>query len=98
MKQHRATPRQDVLDFYASPGAMTGAGRHAAVLAKPPEDVGALSEIIQGLAIHQYMADAYGFKVPEPRKAESHIRAAEQILDQILALDDRPLTRTLPIF
>jgi hypothetical protein len=42
------------------------------------------------------MAEAYGFKVPETRKAESHIRAADRILDQILALDDRPLSTARP--
>jgi len=100
MKQQRAMPRenglQDVLEFYARPGPMTGAGRHADALAKMPGEVGALAEIVQGLAIHQYMADAYGFKVPEPRKAEAHIRAADRILDRILALDDRPLTAARP--
>jgi hypothetical protein len=100
MKQQRAMPRedglQDVLEFYAKPGPMTGAGRHADALAKMPGEVGALAEIVQGLAIHQYMADAYGFKVPEPRKAEAHIRAADRILDRILALDDRPLTAARP--
>jgi hypothetical protein len=100
MKQQRAKPRQDglqtVLDFYTRPGAMTGASRHAQALAKLSSDVGALAEVIQGLAIHQYMAEAYGFKVPEPRKAECHIRAADRILDQILALDDRPLSAARP--
>jgi hypothetical protein len=100
MKQQRAKPREDrlqtVLDFYAQPGAMTGTRRHAQALEKLPSDVGALAEVIQGLAIHQYMAEAYGFKVPETRKAESHIRAADRILDQILALDDRPLSTARP--
>jgi hypothetical protein len=79
-------------DFYAQPAAMTGAGRHAQALAKLPNDIEALAGIIQGLAIHQYMADAYGFTVPEARKAESHLRHADRILDRILALDDRPLS------
>jgi len=100
MKQQRAKPREDglqtVLDFYTRPGAMTGASRHAQALAKLSSDVGALAEVIQGLAIHQYMAEAYGFKVPEPRKAECHIRAADRILGQILALDDRPLSAARP--
>ena len=100
MKQQRAKPREDglqtVLDFYTRPGAMTGASRHAQALAKLSSDVGALAEVIQGIAIHQYMAEAYGFKVPEPRKAECHIRAADRILDQILALDDRPLSAARP--
>jgi len=100
MKRQHAKPSAsrspDILDFYATSGPMTGAGRHAEALAKLPSDIGALAEVIQGLAIHQYMADAYGFKVPEPRKAESHIRAADRILDQILALDGRPLTAARP--
>ncbi|HKP25752.1 MAG TPA: transglutaminase-like domain-containing protein [Dongiaceae bacterium] len=100
MKQQRAKPREAgspaVLEFYAQPGPMTAPGRHAAALAKLPGDVASLAEVIQGLAIHQYMADAYGFKVPERRTVESHIRAADRILDQILALDDRPLTLARP--
>lgn len=101
MKQHRATPRQDglqdVLDFYASPGAMTGAGRHAQALAELPSDVSALAKIVQGVAVHQYMANAYGFDVPEARKAESHIRHADKILDCILDLDGRPLSSERPV-
>jgi hypothetical protein len=100
MKQQRARPRadgvRDVLDFYAHSGAMTGVGRHAPALAMLPSDLGALAEIIQGLAIHQYMADAYGFNAPEERKAEAHIRHAEKILDRIVALDDRPLSAARP--
>ncbi|NJM92612.1 MAG: transglutaminase domain-containing protein [Rhodospirillaceae bacterium] len=99
MKQQRTSPRDEIpgtLSYYAQRGPMTGSGRHAEALAKLPSDVSALTEIVQGLAIHQYMADAYGYKVPEQRTAESHIRAADRILDQILALDDRPLTAARP--
>jgi hypothetical protein len=101
MKQQRAKPRgdspQDVLDFYAQPAPMSAAGRHAQALAELPADVAKLAEIIQGLAVHQYMADAYGFDVPEQRKEESHIRATEKILDRILATDNRPLTVARPV-
>jgi hypothetical protein len=101
MKPQRARPRvaqeQDVLDFYAQPGPMTKGGRHKRVLAGLPDDIGTLARIIQGLAVHQYMADAYGFKVPEKRKAESHIRPADKILDRILELDDRPLSVLRPV-
>ena len=83
-------------DFYAQPAAMTGAGRHAQALAQLPDDVGAIAEIIQGLAIHQYMAGAYGFDVPEARKTEAHIRHTDRILDCIVALDDRPLSTARP--
>lgn len=99
MKPQRTKPRDetpDTLAYYAQPGPMTGAGQHARALAELPANVDALAEIIQGLAIHQYMADAYGFEVPEARKAESHIRHAGKILDRILALDDPPLSTARP--
>lgn len=100
MKQQRAKHREqisDTLAYYAQPGPMTGAGPHANALAKLPADVGALAKIVQGLAVHQYMADAYGFEVPEARKAESHIRHADKILDRILALDGTPLSVARPV-
>ena len=74
MKQPRATPNadslQDVLDYYAQPTPMTEAGKHADALERLPSDVGKLAEIIQGLAVHEYMGEAYGFKMPEARKAD----------------------------
>jgi hypothetical protein len=101
VKPHPATPRapndRDALAFYAEPGAMTNAGRHQRALAELPDDIGGLASVIQGLCVHQYMADAYGFKVPEGRKAESHIRAADAIIDRILALDDRLLSAARPV-
>lgn len=101
MKQQSATPRDrtrhDVLDFYAQPGLMTMPGRHAQALAALPDNVGELAKIIQGLAVHQYMAHAYGFEVPEKRKAESHIRKVDKILDRIFELDSRPLSVARPV-
>src|SRR5262245_40602041 len=101
MKAQRAKPRaaqdHEVLDYYAQSGPMTKAGRHKRALAALPDDVGTLARIIQGLAVHQYMADAYGFKVPEKRTAESHIRAVDKILDRILELDERPLSVLRPV-
>jgi hypothetical protein len=101
MKQQSAkrggNTRHDVLGFYTQPGLMTAAGRHAQALAALPSDIGGLAKIIQGLAVHQYMADAYDFEVPEKRKAESHIRKVEKILDRIFELDSRPLSTARPV-
>jgi hypothetical protein len=101
MKPQRARPRTgqepEVLDFYAEPGPMTKGGRHNRALIALPDDIGALASIVQGLAVHQYMADSYGFKVSEKRTAESHIRAADRIMDRILELDERPLSVLRPV-
>src|SRR5690349_8257439 len=87
----------DVLEFYAAPGPMSGAGRHAQALAELPNDIARLAEIVQGIAVHQYMAEAYGYPVPEKRKEESHIRHADKILNRIFALDDRSLSVPRPV-
>jgi hypothetical protein len=88
-------PRR-ISDYYSRPESMSDAGRHAGLLQSLPSDVAALTEIVQGLAIHQYAASYYGVTVPEARKRESHIRPVETILDEILALDGRPLAEARP--
>ncbi len=95
------TPRKQIgpelLDFYAQPGPMTSAGRYASMLAELPHDVADLVGIVQGLAIHEYVAsDFYGFRIPDERRGESHIRSVEHMLERVLALDGRPLTVRRP--
>jgi hypothetical protein len=85
-----------ILDFYASPGAMTAAGPHLALIDALPADVAGLVRVVQGVAIHEYMAAAYGVTLPEQRKVESHIRPVSQMLDRILAIDGRSLAVTRP--
>ncbi|HZS61750.1 MAG TPA: transglutaminase-like domain-containing protein, partial [Gemmatimonadaceae bacterium] len=55
-----------------------------------------MSQIVQGLVIHQYMASAYGVTVSEARSAESHIRHVDEMLDRIFAIDPSPLTVARP--
>jgi molybdopterin converting factor small subunit len=85
------------LEFYARPATMTDAGRHAAMLEGLPGDIGVLAGIVQGLAVHEFVAsEFYGFDVPEERKGESHIRRVEAMLDRILAIAPRPLSVARP--
>src|SRR6202171_5342730 len=78
-----STQRQ-ILDYYTRPGPMTSAGKYSAMLKEPPADVAALGSLVQGLAIHEYIAKSfYGVVVPDVRKCESHIRPVEQMLDRL---------------
>lgn len=95
-QKSRDEARHDTLAYFAQPDGMTSLGRHAHLVAALPDDVAGIARIIQGLAIHQYMADAYGFAVPKERTAESHIRSVEKMLDQLFAIDDRPLDVARP--
>lgn len=85
--------QQTVLDFYRQPSAFTAAGRHAALFDALPNDAESLARIVQGLVLHKYMAHAYGVEVPAERDAESQLRRVEQMLDRILALDSRTLSK-----
>ncbi len=90
-RSDQPAPSAEILAFYAEPSALTSSGRHASAFASLPDDPVALARIVQGLVLHKYMAHAYGVEVPPSRESESHTRRVESMLDQILALDGRPL-------
>jgi hypothetical protein len=85
------------LAIHRQPAGMTALGRHAARVDELPGDAATLAGIIQGLFVHEYMADAYGFDVPELRRQESHIRPLIALIDRVLALDGRPLSVARPV-
>lgn len=90
---HDRKPLQRVLDYYAVQSRFTAPGRHAALFAGLSSDPANVARIVQGLLIYEHVAEAfYGYPLPEARRAESHIRPAEKIVDALLSLDDRPLT------
>lgn len=84
-------PQQNILDFYKRPATMTSAGEYGAMLEQLPNDVGVLTDIVQGLLIHEYMASAYGVQVPDERKSESHLRPTVQMLEKLFEQNDKPL-------
>jgi len=71
---------------------MSAPGCHAALLDGLPCDIGALAETVQGLLIHQHLAPAYGVVLDQDRQAQSHIRAIEKMLEEIITRDNRPLS------
>src|SRR5689334_7648772 len=93
---HQHAPPPQGLDFYARPAAMTAMGDHARLFEAAPSDVAALSPVLQGLQIHEYMAAAYGFEVPEERRAESQLRPVGAMLERLRALDDRAVAIARP--
>lgn len=80
------------LDRYRTPIAMSDPGRHAILFDDLPHDPAALAKAVQGLLIHEHIAPAYGVTLSNDQHAQAHIRGVEQILDQIVARDGRPLS------
>jgi Transglutaminase-like superfamily len=82
----------DIFAFYASHGPMTDPGEASALIDPLPNDVAALSRVIQGLGIYDVVArDFYGFEPPENRLSEIHLRPIAERLARIMELDDQPL-------
>jgi hypothetical protein len=71
---------------------MSDPGRHAVLFDGLPRDPAKLAGAVQGLLIHHHIAPAYGVTLGRDQQAQSHLRAVEQILDEIVARDNRPLS------
>jgi Transglutaminase-like superfamily len=83
-----------ILTYYAEPGRMTSLGKKYTEMIKAlPSDIKKLIRIIQGLAIHEYVASPfYGVDISEERERKAHLRYANQLLDTIFAVNHMPLT------
>lgn len=81
----------DVLDFYRQASELTSAGSLISLFDPLPADAASLGRIVQGLVLHKYVASAYGVELPDDRDDEAHIRHVEEMLDCILAHDNRSL-------
>ncbi len=79
------------LPFYTQPATMTSAGRHTAALRALPGDPAVLAAVAQGLLIHEFIAGQYGVTLSEDERVSVHTRPVEDLLDQVLARDGRPL-------
>jgi hypothetical protein len=96
MSQTLTSPPKNALDFYATAGEMTSPGTFAPLIAELPDDPLSIIRAIPGLVIHEFLAEKYGFKVPNARRRESHLRRADQMLARLVALDPSPLTTERP--
>jgi hypothetical protein len=92
------TMQREILTFYAHPTRITSPGKQASYFRDVPSDVAALSRLVPGLVLYEYVAkDFYGVSIPDERLGESHIRTIEGILDRIVDLDSRPLDVARPL-
>jgi hypothetical protein len=85
------------LDHYVIQSPISTPGSHAARFDALPSDPVGVARVVQGLLIYEHVAEPfYGYALPEARRAESHLRPVEKIIDALLALDDRPLDNGRP--
>src|SRR5262245_50255791 len=96
-KRDSGRQRQPVLEHFAEQSSMSTPGHYAKLFEPLPADAAELAHIIQGLLIYEHVAqDFYGVSLTADRKAASQIRPLERMLEQLLALDERPLQEARP--
>jgi hypothetical protein len=85
------------LKYYAKPGLLTNPHAYAYLFDDLPGEISLLCEVVQGLMIHIFWAERYGFKLPDKRQEEVQIRPLSRKLARILELDPRPLILGRPL-
>jgi hypothetical protein len=90
-------PSQEVLANFALQSPFSSPGRHAALLRPLPVDVAGIAAVVQDLVLYEHVASSfYGVVIPDARRAESHVRPLERMLDALLAIDGAPLSIARP--
>ncbi|UVO40089.1 transglutaminase-like domain-containing protein [Bradyrhizobium arachidis] len=83
-------------DYYACHSALSDPGDHAALIGSLPLDIPDLCRILQGLLIHEAWIERQGI---DPAAFSGQSRATLPVserLDQLLAIDARPLATARP--
>lgn len=83
--------------FYKRTGLMTDLGEYAPAFDNLPTDVPSLVRVVQGLMLHIFWAERYGYKAPEDRQSEVNLRSMPQKMKRLLELDSQPLTVARPL-
>ena len=78
--------------YYAGPGPMSTPGAFSPLLDGLPGDVPSLVRAVQGVITYDVVfPEFYGFRLPEGRLKEIHLRRVERMLERIKVLRDDPL-------
>ncbi len=78
--------------YYASQGQISDPGGYTALFEHLPEDIAALTTLIQGLMLHIYWADQAGITLNRVRRAETNLRTMKKRSEKIQQLSQTPLT------
>ena len=84
-------------EFYTQQGFISQPGVHEPLFEHLPETVEDLVRIVQGVTLHVFWAESYGFKIPAERMGELQLRTMERRLARTLELDPRPLSSVRPV-
>lgn len=85
------------LTYFTQQGLISDPGTHVSLFDNLPTSIPDLVKLVQGVTIHVFWTERYGFTPPPERMAELQLRTMEKRLARTLELDRRPLTESRPI-
>lgn len=85
------------LTYFVEQGRISDPGMHLSLYENLPTSVSELVKLVQGVTIHVFWAERYGFEPAPERMAEVQLRWMEKRLARTLELDPRPLLEARPI-
>ena len=88
---------QSEWNYFAQQGPISDPGVHVSLYENLPTTIEDLVRLVQGVTIHVFWTERYGFKAPPERTSEVQLRWMEKRLARTLELDARPLTEARPI-
>ena len=85
------------LTYFTRQGPISDPGAYASLYENLPTSIADLVKLVQGITIHVFWTERYGFQAPQERMGELQLRSMERRLARTLELDPRPLTEPRPI-
>lgn len=85
------------LTYFAKQGRMSDPGAYSSLYEDLPTSIPELVKLVQGVTIHVFWTERYGFKAPAERMDELQLRSMEKRLARTMELDPRPLTEARPV-
>jgi hypothetical protein len=79
------------LAYFAEQGRMSDPGMYVSLYENLPASIEDLVKLAQGVTIHVFWTERYGFKAPPERMDELQLRSMPRRLERTLGLDPRPL-------
>ena len=82
------------LSYFTNQGCISDAGPYESLYGALPASIAELVKLVQGVTVHVFWTERYGFKAPPERMAEVQLRWIEKRLARTLELDPRALIET----
>src|SRR6266516_6312005 len=84
------------LTYFGQQGRMSDPGSYVSLFDSLPTSISDLVKLVQGVTIHVFWTERYGFKTPPERLDELQLRFMERRLVRTMELDPRPLNEPRP--